>query len=543
MRSGIIYCIIHLNFRIKILLMYIWILNKNNLLIKSLFLLIWFFFIFRITSYINFHNHILQQDSKKWIFFLADISSSVIAIVLFIYLLISLKNYKKISINVFLIIYPIFGLTGYLLNEIKNQYQDIIIWHHFITLSSAFLFFSIIENKKIFDYQFKELLLKIFLIIIFLYFLINIFPTLAIGFYSKQDLRITQKILFSVFDNQFYLLQNVNGSTRICVILLIISFLLFKKFIFERKIMAHIFFLIGLLLIIFIYIMQSRFNILATLFFSFFLLLSIKSLNLKKKLFYFLIILIFPLVISNIYSKHTSRFKDHVTYIDYQKVFLQQSDIFRNSLSRAVKKSYYGQNNIVEIIEQNKDNIVNLSTKNFLILNNFIITNNNIPFYNHNEVLHLVKRFLVLHAEAKLSECSHNLNYFDRLLTGRICGWEILLKNIKINDFFLGKGFLFDQVYLKYMEKTSSNSWMNILFNAGIIALLVYLIFIFIILSNFFKIKNINDKNIYISISHYLFIYFLLRSLFEDTLAFLSVDFLLFFISISIIKETKKKII
>jgi len=148
-----------------------------------------------------------------------------------------------------------------------------------------------------------------------------------------------------------------------------------------------------------------------------------------------------------------------------------------------------------------------------------------------------------LHADAKLSECSHNLNYFDRLLTGRICGWEILLKNIEINDFFLGKGFLFDQVYLKYMEKTSSNSWMNILFNAGIIALLVYLIFIFIILSNFFKIKNINDKNIYISISHYLFIYFLLRSLFEDTLAFLSVDFLLFFISISIIKETKKKII
>jgi O-antigen ligase len=109
-----------------------------------------------------------------------------------------------------------------------------------------------------------------------------------------------------------------------------------------------------------------------------------------------------------------------------------------------------------------------------------------------------------------------------------------------MNDFFFGKGLFFDQLYLKYMEKTSSNSWINILFNAGIIALLVYLIFIFIFLRIFFKIKNINHNNIYISTSHYLFIYFLIRSLFEDTLAFLSVDFLLFFICISIIKETKK---
>jgi hypothetical protein len=82
---------------------------------------------------------------------------------------------------------------------------------------------------------------------------------------------------------------------------------------------------------------------------------------------------------------------------------------------------------------------------------------------------------------------------------------------------------------------------MNILYNTGIFSLLVYLIFIFVFLSIFFKIKNINHENIYISISHYLFIYFLTRSLFEDTLAFVSLDFLLFFISTSIIKETKLK--
>ena len=143
--------------------MYISILNKNNLLIKSLFSIIWFFLIFRIISYIDIHNHILQLNFKKFFFFLADLLSIIVAIVLFIYYLIYLKSNKKISTNSFLIIYPIFGLIGYLLIDIKNEAQNNFIWHHFITLISAFLFFAIIENKKEFDYQFKELLLKIFL--------------------------------------------------------------------------------------------------------------------------------------------------------------------------------------------------------------------------------------------------------------------------------------------------------------------------------------------------------------------------------------------
>ena len=519
--------------------MYISILNKNNLLIKSLFLIIWFFLIFRITSYIDIHNHILQLNFKKLFFSLADLSSIIVAIVLFIYFLIYLKSNKKISTNAFLIIYPIFGLIGYLLIGIKNEFQNNFIWHHFITLISAFLFFAIIENKKKFDYQFKELLLKIFLLIILLYYLINILPALAIGLYSKQDLWVTQKIVFSIFDTQFYLEQNVNGATRICVILLIISFIFFKKFIFKRKIIGHLFFLNGLILINFIYIMQSRLNILAAFLFSFFLLLSIKSLNLKKKLIYFLIILIFPLLLSNIYFKEKNRFRNYTGIHNYEALSINSKDSFSNHL---LEKNFYIPQFVKEIIEQNFDNIKNLPTKDFLILNNFLFSNNQIPHYDdYIGDTTLVKKFLIFHAQDLMNvQCSVNLSYFDRLVSGRICGWEILLKNIKMNDFFFGKGLFFDQLYLKYMEKTSSNSWFNILFNAGIIALLVYLIFIFIILSIFFKIKNINHNNIYISTSHYLFIYFLIRSFFEDTLAFLSVDFLLFFICISIIKETKR---
>ena len=522
--------------------MYTRILNKHNLLIKFLFVIIWFFLIFRITTHINLHTNILQLNLKRLFFSLADFSSIIIATGLLIYFLFYFKIYKKNSITAILLIYPIIGFTSYFFFGIKNQYQDSIIWHHFITLISAFLFFTIIENKKIFDYQFKELLLKIILLVTLLYFLIYFLPTLIVGLHSKQDVRITQKIVFSIFNNQFYIEQNINGSTRICIVLLITSLIFFKKFIFNREIIANLFFLIALLLISFIFIMQSRLNIISGSIFSFFLLLSIKNLSLKKKLIYFSIILIFPLFISNIYLKQKSRFTDHVTYVDYTKIFQGQSNSYTNYFNSTSKIDYdFEQNNIIKIINENNKSIKNLSHKNFQILNNFIIKENKIPYFNHSQPLHLAKAFLVLHGDAMLSECSVNLNYFDRLLTGRICGWEILFKDIKNNNLFFGKSFFYDQLYLKYTEKTSSNSWMNILYNTGIFSLLVYLIFIFVFLSIFFKIKNINHENIYISISHYLFIYFLTRSLFEDTLAFVSLDFLLFFISTSIIKETKLK--
>ena len=128
----------------------------------------------------------------------------------------------------------------------------------------------------------------------------------------------------------------------------------------------------------------------------------------------------------------------------------------------------------------------------------------------------------------------------DSLLSGRVCGWEILIKNLKINHLLFGKGFFADQVYLKGAAKTSSNSWMNILFNTGVISLALSIIFILNFIFKYFKIKNINHSNIYFSVSHYLTIYFIFRSIFEDTLAFVSIDFLLLGVCLSMIKVTKQ---
>ena len=137
------------------------------------------------------------------------------------------------------------------------------------------------------------------------------------------------------------------------------------------------------------------------------------------------------------------------------------------------------------------------------------------------------------------SNCSKSLRWLDSALSGRVCGWELLLRTTTFKSLFIGKGFFADQVYLKIpVYKTASNSWINIFYNTGTFSLIIFLSIILIFLIKFFKFKNFQHKNIYISISNYLIIYFFIRSMFEDTIAFVSFDFLLLGICMVFIKES-----
>ena len=140
------------------------------------------------------------------------------------------------------------------------------------------------------------------------------------------------------------------------------------------------------------------------------------------------------------------------------------------------------------------------------------------------------------------TECSLIINKIDIFTSGRLCGWEILFKHTN-RDLFFGKGFFADKVLLKSVQKTSSNSWINILFNTGIISLTIILLFIIFFLYKFFKFKDINDQNIYISFSYYLLIFILCRSLLEDTLAFVNIDLIILIVCLLIIKCNSQKII
>ena len=315
-----------------------------------------------------------------------------------------------------------------------------------------------------------------------IYFFLNLFPIIIFKIYNNLNLRHSYegKIFLLDFIN-ISIKQNVNGQARILFILQLLFLLLFKKYNSQKKFIANIFFYISAVLIFLICLMQSRFIMIVLCIFNFFIIISNYNLNFQKKLFY-----LFFLIITITYASNLSkaeRFSD-VSVSGEEKRFLNDK------------------------------------------INNFNIYNEQ---YLYNE------RYL-------LKQCSVNkiVNKIDAFLTGRLCGWEILVQNLD-EDLLFGKGFLTDQLLLKSVQKLSSNSWINLLFNAGILSLLIILLFITIVLFKYFKIKDINHKNIYICFSYYLVIFILSRSLLEDTIVFLNIDLMILIISLLIIKNSNKK--
>jgi hypothetical protein len=134
--------------------------------------------------------------------------------------------------------------------------------------------------------------------------------------------------------------------------------------------------------------------------------------------------------------------------------------------------------------------------------------------------------------------CVSANNSIDRFFGGRICGWEILTKLYFENFKIFGYGFFEDRKTLKKFEKISSNSYIFVLFNSGILSFFILIIFytkIFIkVIKNVLILKksktNFSATNQFYTI---LTSYLIVRSFFEDTLAFMSVDLLLMIVCIS----------
>ena len=631
---------------------------KHNNTIQLLFFIIWCFFLLRISKAISIESTIADFDRSKLIFAFADIISLIIFLGFISYLIFDLYKTKKISLTSLLIFYPIFALIGYYLNDYKNEFQESIIINQFISLTSVLLYFSFIQTNKIFDYKFKRLLVSTVVIFFVFYTLLIIFPDILNKISSYQELRYSYKSILNIFGNKIYLNQNVNGQTKFLVILLIFTFILFKKYYFKNKIISHLFFFTGLLFLILIFLMQTRLNILVSFIFLFFFISSFQNLDFKKKLIYLLIIVILPFFCFNIYTDSHTRFskldikplvykpigtsetsetrqEDFNLFIKKNIKFKNKAAILLNSfieeaisiphsqtqttqttqkksceaeklkwfklLGRAVdpvrgvvnheevcKKilDEFENDSIVDI----KNNIESLSSnfdKQITEIYDHIRISKNINdkiFINYlkvisstEEIKYEILRFLKvsdLHVkDLKLlitdsnpqgsvsfylervvvaletnhhyirdyvfANCSKYLNKVDGLISGRACGWELLLRTTTINSFFFGKGFLADQIYLKPLWKTASNSWVHIFNNAGIFSFIIFSSIVLFFLFKFFKIKNFQNENIYVSFSNYIILFLIMRSMLEDTIAFVSFDFLLLGICMIFIKEAE----
>ena len=189
---------------------------KNNKNLKFLFLIIWCFLIIRLSSYIIF-------DPKVPLRFTKDIISASIFIFLLIFVIFHIFSKKQISKTIILLFYPVAGITGYYLNGFKNGYQESILIHHFLTLSTVIIYFALIESNKIFDYKFKELLFKILIIFCLFFSFLKVFPHVIYKMSNLEDLRLTTDLVFDIFGNKINFKQNINGQSKFLFILFVIS--------------------------------------------------------------------------------------------------------------------------------------------------------------------------------------------------------------------------------------------------------------------------------------------------------------------------------
>jgi hypothetical protein len=569
---------------------------ENKKILRFIYIFIFSFFLIRLSSHINIFEKKFETEPQKWVNFCMDVTSLLIMIFLLLNIAYYILSKKKISISIIFVIYPFIGAIAYYFNGYSNNYQESIIIHQFITLLSFFLYFTLVESNKIFNLQFKELILKIILIFVFIFFLFNILPNIVIDIYSGNDLRTSMEKIVHIFGAEIRVKQNVNGQTKFIFILLVVVMYLFKKFLPKKKIVSLAFFMTGILLISVIFLAQARLNMITSILFSFFLIISIRDLNFKKKLGCLLLTIIIPLFFVNNYQNLENRFnnKYKVEVEPFQNI-----NEFKN-LEKKIdnrEKNYNIQNDLSEkdliklittLKKKNNDNwngtrwitnssntieeikkiiaIYNNKSKKFILKKTdqkkFIIRLNYDDYINNVNLKHILKNLILdsgndngqiielkklfeqinkitnLQKEMILRSCSKFLLPVDNLLSGRVCGWQILL-NIIIADevIILGKGFLADQFYLKHLEKVASNSFVNILFNAGFVSFLIYIVFILYFFIKYFKFRNLNHENFYISISHYYFLYFIFRSFFEDTIAFVSIDLLLLGVSSILIKQ------
>lgn len=397
-----------------------------------------------------------------------------------------IKN-RKLPILSILLIYPVASSIGYFNNINFHQNFEFFI-HYFFTISTLFIFFLILEDhedkKKLFKYFFK-----ISLIFIFLVFIIIVFPDLVDRIINNIHVRKINFITLNFYFFDYTYIQNSNGASRVATLIFIFFF---TKFIFKIKKNKKYkkYFLLSILFSIIVFYYQSRLNIIFLTIFVFLWILTFSNKNFSLKVLFFVSLVLIPFVLQNIYNSYLSSNK---LYKDDLKFTFQ-------------KKEGFG-----------------MFKKDFSILKNNRIFNTNYKF---------TRDYFHITGSSRICRVSTNYKFFeiiDIYSSGRICGWEILLRDIDKKDIIFGKGFFYDQKFLKKYQKISSNSYINIIYNSGLIGFFPLLFILMIIISKYQVIYKLFKKSHCDNFLMFnLMLFLLIRSFFEDNLTFVSIDLILF---------------
>ena len=433
---------------------------------------VWFLLWFGLGTHMNETFNISSYYLPNFNFLRANLIFYIFAILLGYFL-----YYREKTEYLFFSLYPILGFFGFILNSKDSIYFGL---HNSISLLALALFINLISSKSINKKLIFYFLHYSTIFILSIFFILFIAPD-----FVKKILNFSlgargENVTDIIFGNNitFHIPQNSNGASRVIFLLTILmscfyNFLLKNKFNF-----INIFILTVVLILASINIFyQSKLNILAFIICCCYIFLSNNNYKNKLKILSLVLLITLPFIINYTYQK----------YYNEKYNFIQGNRVFNNTEGFSTFFNSY----------QKKDTYANLD---------------------------------------KL--CLTHNTAIDRFFGGRICGWEILTK-IYFNNFKLfGYGFFEDRKILKEFEKISSNSYLFALFNSGILSFLILIIFYSNIFINIIKSILISRKiksNFPATTEFYtiLTIYLIVRSFFEDTLAFLSIDLLLMVTCIS----------
>ena len=450
---------------------------------------VWFLLWLGLGTHMNETFNISSYYLPNFNFLRANLIFYIFAILLGYFL-----YYREKTEYLIFSLYPILGFFGFILNSKESIYFGL---HNSISLLALALFINFISSKNInkkLIFYFLHYSTIFILSIFFILFIAPDFVKKILNFSLGARGENTIDIIFDKNIN-FHIPQNSNGASRIILFLTMLlscfyNFLLKNKFNF-----INIFLLIVTLILASINIFyQSKLNILAFIICCFYIFLSNNNYKNKLKILSLVLLITLPFIINFAYEKYYNK--------NYN--FIQNNRLFSNN------EGFFIFKNTDLFFIFNKDQKKNYDYKDRL----------NISDKNIDELCF-----------------SHN-TAMDRFSGGRICGWEILTK-LYFNNFELfGYGFFEDRIILKKFEKISSNSYLFALFNSGILSFLILIIFYSIIFIKIIKSILISRKvksNFPATTEFYtiLTIYLIVRSFFEDTLAFLSIDLLLIVTCIS----------
>ena len=483
------------------------------------------------------------------------ISPFIISIICIAYLSI---NRSKLTLNlknlIFLlfIIYNLLQLIPIFTTEKLNTYHSIYWIIAGCSLPLLIISADIIDSRLQEYFFYIALIIFIGFAIIFLGMLLyNTFtsPIISFSFYGHSVLDPGRQVMSSHIPRS-------SGLGRLTVIAFLFFHLLYVHIKFNKKIINIFIYLASIFFLFCTFHLQSRIVIGFVLIYFLFNLLPFNKEKFLERFYKLLIVFLLGFLLHLTFPLISGKFKYNILKIDTNAGKIHPSlriifinEILKSEMEKIAKEPSYKINN--PFVNNNLEKLINESSdKNEKeLLKTFLMNDKKFSNNELSEILDYSFR------KKETSKVYINKNIFKNYVndvgigrmtsdinsTGRVFLWKKGLNNLNEN-LLIGKGPQSDRVFL---GENMSNLYMYALFVGGLFSFLSIIIIIFVIIflcfkETFINLELKNDNNFLKKFSLFCIGFLIIRSIAENSFAVFGIDYILFFLSVSIITTDKK---